>query len=265
MDRNNNIYKLDETIKAFEDACDCTVTLHDPQHFLYSGTESLVNPIRSSHRQTFPLMCGCEKRNYCIQHCLTELDAYIAEKRPRIYIKRCRQHYVEVVVPVYHNQNHVITFFAGIWIRPLPHKTIDQIAKLLPVVAVGVLNDALTMRSESSFPDSTKEKIESFLERNYQCPVSTANLAESLSLSVSRTCHLVKSCYGKPFSVLLTEKRIFHAKLFLRNTDYRINEIAGYCGFPNLEHFTRTFKLMTGRSPRIYRYDINKCDMKAKF
>lgn len=244
------MYKLEPIIQAFEEACKCKITLHDPTHIMYIGSEPLLAPIRSSHRQTFPQICGREQRNYCIKHCMKDLDKYIGETRHKIYLKRCRKHLLEVVVPFYLDHKHVITFFAGIWQRPLPHTQIKRIKELLPILVAGLLQHVNDLKLDSQYPPTLKNKINSFITENYSQTISTADLAKFLALSLSRTCHLVQQHFGKTFSDLLTAERIFHAKLFLRNTDYRINEIARYCGFQNVEHFNRTFKAKTGKSPR---------------
>jgi YesN/AraC family two-component response regulator len=247
------MYKFEPIIQAFESACECKVTLHDPTHILYVGSEPLLAPMRSSHRQIFPQICGKEQRNYCVRHCMDEVNNYIERKRRKVFLKHCRGHFVEVVVPIYLNDRHVITFFAGIWQTPLPRRRIKQVMELLPVVAMGILQHTDAVKLASQYPPTVKEKINSFVTANYSQAISTRDLAKYLSLSVSRTCHLVQEHFESTFFDLLTTERIFHAKLFLRNTDFRINEIAGYCGFQNVENFNRTFKAKTGKPPGWFR------------
>ncbi|MBO5899436.1 MAG: helix-turn-helix transcriptional regulator, partial [Lentisphaeria bacterium] len=92
---------------------------------------------------------------------------------------------------------------------------------------------------------------------NFNRSISTADLAKHLTLSVSRTCHLVNSCFQCPFSELLIRERISHAKLFLSQTDYRVNEIAFMCGFSSVEHFNRMFRNQTALAPLAYRKLLN--------
>ena len=251
------MYKLEPILEAFESTCKCKITLHDPQHFLYDGTEPLIDPVRYSHRRTFPCHCAVEERNYCIKHCLTELELNIEKKRYKVYLKRCRSHFFEVIAPLYVREGTTVTFFAGIWTLPLPRKEIRQIMKLLPLFASGLLEEIGSLQLQSQMQATMKNRIESYISQNYAKSVSTSDLAGFLSLSLSRTCHLIKDQWGKSFFDLLTEKRMFHAKLFLKNTDYRINEIASYCGFKNVEHFNRTFKSLAGRTPKEFRYAKN--------
>ena len=85
---------------------------------------------------------------------------------------------------------------------------------------------------------------------------TTSDLAGYLSLSVMRTCHVIRETCGKSFSELLTDEQLFHTELFLRHTDYRIGEIAELCGFPSVEHFTRTFHRRNRMSPGQFRKSI---------
>jgi YesN/AraC family two-component response regulator len=39
----------------------------------------------------------------------------------------------------------------------------------------------------------------------------------------------------------------------LKRTNYKIYEIAELTGYPNTEHFSRTFKKIMGQSPKEYR------------
>ena len=77
--------------------------------------------------------------------------------------------------------------------------------------------------------------VERQFAENFNRSISTHDLAGYLSLSVTRTCH---------------------AELFLRHTDYRIGEIAELCGFPSVEHFSRTFHRRSRMSPGQFRKSI---------
>jgi AraC family transcriptional regulator len=132
-----------------------------------------------------------------------------------------------------------------------------QLYSLLPVLVNGLLDEAERIRSGSLQTLSTREKVEEFVSANFNRAVSTVDLARHLTLSVSRTCHLVNSCFQCPFSELLTRERIAHAKLFLSQTDYRVSEIAFMCGFSSVEHFNRMFRNKTSFAPLAYRKLFN--------
>jgi AraC family transcriptional regulator len=142
-------------------------------------------------------------------------------------------------------------------VNPEEHARIIQLHALLPIFVNGLLDEAERIRSSSLRVLSVKEKIQEFIADNFNRSISTADLARHLTLSVSRTCHLVNSCFQCPFSELLTRERIAHAKLFLSQTDYRVSEIAFMCGFSSVEHFNRMFRNKTSFAPLAYRKLFN--------
>ena len=248
------MFELEPILCSFETLCGCRLTLHDHHHVRANPDGSLMfQPQRNSHRKTYS-ECRQVPRQYCIEHCMFQFNAEAERTRMRCKINHCRAGNIEVAVPVFRNGRHVLSIFAGLWKRPVPEaERIRELCRLLPVFADGLLVQA--ERYRTAVPDHAvqKEKIRSFIAENFNRPVSTADLARFLSLSVVRTCHVVRKSCGKSFSELLTDERLNHAELFLRQTDYRIGEIAELCGFQSVEHFSRTFHRRNGMSPGQFR------------
>ncbi len=245
--------ELEPTIKVFEALCGCTLTLHDQMHMLYSGETSMVSGSRYSHRKTYPNECAKEHRDDCVNRCGAEVDAYIAQEQPRCFVKQCQRGLVEVVAPVYRSGVHAATFFAGLWREPLDDKLIEKVKILLPVFAYGLVEMATQLRGGVTTNDAIADRIREFISLNYNRCVSTADIAKALSLSLTRTCHVVQQHCDDNFESLLMKERIFHAKLYLKHSSYRVNEIASLCGFNSVEHFNRSFKKMTGSTPSAIR------------
>ena len=148
----------------------------------------------------------------------------------------------------------MLSLFAGLWSVPVKDREqIHALRRLLPVFGQGLLHEAESLKAASVRHITLKEKIQLFISENFNRAISTRDLAKHLSLSLSRTSHLVRESCGRSFSFLLIQERIYHAKLFLYHTDYRMNEIAFMCGFVNVEHFCRMFKNITGMSPGKFR------------
>ncbi|MBQ6599290.1 MAG: helix-turn-helix transcriptional regulator, partial [Lentisphaeria bacterium] len=193
-------------------------------HHVLTGPDGtpMFRPERTSHRKTYAV-CGKANRQYCIAHCMFRFNAEAERTRIRCRINHCRKGNIEVAVPVFPD---------------------------------GLLTEAERFKAAVPGHAAQKEKIRAFIAENFNRKISTSDLAGHLSLSVTRTCHTVRETCGKPFSELLTDERLAHAELFLRHTDYRIGEIAELCGFPSVEHFTRTFHRRNRMSPGQFRKSI---------
>ena len=250
------MHELEPLLNDFESLCNCRITLHDHHHLLVNQDGTLmVKKERFSHRQTHP-DCGYASRHYCIGQCMFRYNAKVNRLRCRRCINHCKYGNIEIASPVFRGDTHVFSIFAGMWKFPVSkeeHRRIMRLYSLLPVLVNGLLDEAERIRSGSLQTLSTREKIEEFVSANFNRSVSTVDLARHLTLSVSRTCHLVKSYFNCPFSELLTRERISHAKLFLRHTDYRVSEIAFMCGFSSVEHFNRMFRKKMSLTPLQFR------------
>lgn len=68
------------------------------------------------------------------------------------------------------------------------------------------------------------------------------------------------------FGDYVRQKRIEKAISLMEESDYSLTEIAYLTGFSDQSHFTRTFKLITGRNPLSFRNNIrkSKTDTKSK-
>ncbi len=253
------MFELEPLLGDFELLCGCRLTLHDHHHVLANpdGTP-MFRPERTSHRRTYAA-CGKANRQYCIAHCMFQFNAEAERTRTRCRVNHCREGNIEVAVPVFRNGRHVLSLFAGLWQRRVPEmerKRIAALCRLLPVFADGLLTEAEHFKAAVPGHAAQKEKIRAFIAENFNRRISTPDLAEYLSLSVTRTCHVIRETCGKSFSELLTDERLSHAELFLRHTDYRIGEIAELCGFPSVEHFNRIFHRRNRMSPGQFRKSI---------
>ena len=65
-----------------------------------------------------------------------------------------------------------------------------------------------------------------------------------------------KEVYGRTPFQLHREKRIEHSKILIGNTDLSLSEIALKMGFSSYPQFSRTFKMITGFSPRTFKRKV---------
>lgn len=77
--------------------------------------------------------------------------------------------------------------------------------------------------------------------------------AVELNVNASYLSTLFKKETGSTLTEYVNRKRIEHAILLLNTSDMQIQMIAQYCGIPDVNYFTKTFKKIIGKTPKEYR------------
>lgn len=98
--------------------------------------------------------------------------------------------------------------------------------------------------------------IEHYIHQHHRNGASVAGLARELSLSESRTIHLVKELFGRGYIKLVCEMRLRTAAALLRATSAPILEVCLDSGFQDLSHFHRLFRRHFGVTPLRYRRTV---------
>ncbi len=93
-----------------------------------------------------------------------------------------------------------------------------------------------------------------YIENNFQKDLNLAVVANHVSLNYSYFSNLFSEKTGDSFHNYLKKLRIEKAKELLKNSDFKINEIAEKVGYKNPKHFATNFRALTGISPVEYRY-----------
>ena len=113
-----------------------------------------------------------------------------------------------------------------------------------------------------AYPDSIPEKPENlqriqqvrqYLEENYAAKCDLESLAQRFHLSQSYLSHQFREVTGSSVIAYLTAFRIAEAKRCLVHTDWPVAKVATECGFSDHSNFGRTFRSMTGMSPKEFR------------
>lgn len=128
-------------------------------------------------------------------------------------------------------------------------------------LAAGFIAAEIELRGERGNA-SRKQRPQSFyrdfcmryIERNYQEDIRISDLAEALKVTPNFLSYRLKTACGKPFTQLLTGRRLEAAEQMLKfESDLGITEIALRCGFRDGNYFSATFRRWKGMSPREYR------------
>lgn len=89
--------------------------------------------------------------------------------------------------------------------------------------------------------------------QNHFAEVSIADLSKKFNYSQRQIARILKNKTGKTFSQLILEMKISKAKVYLKQTNLPIQEIAELVGYSDLSNFYRYFFKVTGCSPKQFR------------
>lgn len=92
-----------------------------------------------------------------------------------------------------------------------------------------------------------------FIDARFAEPLTTSQLAESLSISKRQVERILRREYGMTLSELLSQRRLAAAQKLLDTTDLPVQEIALRVGFHSPSSFSHAFRKQLGLSPIQYR------------
>ncbi len=103
------------------------------------------------------------------------------------------------------------------------------------------------------------EEIKNYVSLNFRYEISLNELAaHKYFMNSSYLSRLFKSETGMNFSKYLITYRMERAKELLKNTVFKINEIADYVGYNDTSYFIHTFKRLYQMTPEQYRAQEEK-------
>lgn len=117
-------------------------------------------------------------------------------------------------------------------------------------------NESVPVISYDSKQNLVNESLE-YIEHHYHEQMSVGDIAKALGTSISYLSRIFKENTGETIIRTINNKRIEKAKAYLRETDYKVYEVADILGFENVTYFSRFFKKHTGMSPKEYKDQKN--------
>ena len=97
------------------------------------------------------------------------------------------------------------------------------------------------------------KQIKAFVDNHYAEKITLESLAENFFINKNYLARLFKDQYGMTLTSYIQRVRITHAKMMLRFTDKKAEEIGMLCGYGELSYFSRVFKKIEGISLSEYR------------
>ena len=243
---------ITEQIVLLEKTLDCRLVFHDVRYRFFSGKKIICQRKYLNLHWRNPDCCPLDEVASCVKHCVVKLRNKLILEKPACRIWRCRKGYVQLAAPVFRGNTLCSVLFAGLWQRPLDKEKIRKISKLLPVIAAGLTEQMENFLETEKECGGFRHDVLNFMEQHYSENITLHDLAHKLSLSSSRTCHLVSGYFGKPFSALLLDLRLEKACSFLNGKFLSVNETARRCGFSSVNYFSAAFRKKYNISPKVY-------------
>ena len=128
--------------------------------------------------------------------------------------------------------------------------TISEIEEWIIKLLSRVIN---SLRKTNQSGSVAIKKAKDFIHKNYGDRVTLDMLSKSIGYSKTYSSKIFTEQTGDNFTTYLTNIRIEKAKELLAKTDMKVYEICDKIGYPNIEHFSRTFKKLVGVSPIQYK------------
>ena len=107
--------------------------------------------------------------------------------------------------------------------------------------------------SDGSMADYYLQKSFTYIEHNFQDPITVESIAAQCNIHRNRLLKIFKDKIGKGPQAYLMEYRMSKAAQLLITSNLSVNEIGNAVGYPNQLHFSRAFKNIYGVSPRQYK------------
>lgn len=99
-------------------------------------------------------------------------------------------------------------------------------------------------------------KVLTRIDSDLTADLSLKTQAELLNVNASYLSTLFKKETGTTLTDYVSRKRVEHAIFLLNSTDMQIQTIAQYCGIPDVNYFTKTFKKYVLKTPKEYRESV---------
>ncbi len=116
-----------------------------------------------------------------------------------------------------------------------------------------------SVESVNSHPLAPNRKIQdiiTYLDSNLTQNLSLDIISDHFNIDKYHLCRFFKKHTGLTIIEYINRMRVIQSEKLLMQNKHSITEICFMAGFNNLTHFERTFKKITGKSPRDYRKEL---------
>lgn len=100
------------------------------------------------------------------------------------------------------------------------------------------------------------QKVITRIDSDLTADLSLKTQADYLNVNASYLSTLFKKETGVTLTDYVNKRRVDYAVFLLNTTNMQIQNIAQYCGIPDVNYFTKIFKKYIGKTPKEYRGEI---------
>jgi AraC-like DNA-binding protein len=133
------------------------------------------------------------------------------------------------------------------WVRKEPGFHIKTRGLLL--IIIHRLFELILLKKDPTSIDFRVKKAINHISENYASNVSVKEIADLVGLNTVYFGALFKNETGILVNQYLTQTRINHAQDMLLNGECNVSEAAERCGYNDLSHFRKQFKMIKGYPP----------------
>ncbi|WP_234736545.1 helix-turn-helix domain-containing protein [Tellurirhabdus bombi] len=119
--------------------------------------------------------------------------------------------------------------------------------------AVMLASDGYQLIASEAESERMKRVLDYMLE-HFRHDIRIDDIASVAGMAPAAFCRYFRRRTRKSFIEYLNELRISHARKLLLHSNNSVGQVGLECGFNNISHFHRQFKLYTGTTPLRYQY-----------
>lgn len=108
-------------------------------------------------------------------------------------------------------------------------------------------------KEESMTVSKQFQDILKFIDDHLSREITLGHIADHVYLNPQYVGQLFKSELGTTFTEYITEERLKRAKKLLKETNFKVYEVAQLSGYKSPKHFMTVFKQETGMTPKGFR------------
>jgi AraC-like DNA-binding protein len=136
---------------------------------------------------------------------------------------------------------------------PLRMRLLMELFEMLVQGEVEILSpEARAMRSQVAEGERL-DRVLTYITEHYSSQISLSEVAEIAYMTPSSFCRYFKNRTRKTLIQFVNDVRVQEVRRQLLQTEKPVSEIAEACGFQNLSHFNKVFRVQSKMSPLLYR------------
>jgi YesN/AraC family two-component response regulator len=135
------------------------------------------------------------------------------------------------------------------------HKIIALLECLMAIASLPQIVQLSSIGFKSDFRESENERmnnIYNFALNNFRKKIQLGEIAAVADLVPNSFCRYFKTRTGKTFSQFLTDIRVGYACKLILDNKMDIKQVCFESGFNNFSCFHKSFKTITGKTPKLY-------------